>query len=254
MSSDIWSTCGSTNVFKPINGILFRLALAEDCYAGLAIDYLVSDLAESAVLEDLLETSKPPFPTGADDLNPLLKTPFRYPPLTHGSRFGQRYEPSLFYGSLSVETVLFESAYYRLVFWQGMTVPPSSPITAQHTLFSAHYSCAHGVKLHQPPFNAWQADFTDRCCYTVTQALGSDMRIAGVDAFEFKSARDPNNGLNVALFNPSAFINSHPSLYQGWSSETTAAGVVFFCWDDRSIHRFDVATFLLAGVLAMPAT
>lgn len=252
MSTDIWAACGGSAVFTHLEGILFRSALTER-HMALATDRLVSSLDEQAVLEALLEKNKPPLPTGAGGLHHLLATPFRYPPLPHGSRFGQRHQAGLFYGSLSIETVLFESAYYRLVFWQGMTVPPKDPLTARHALFSACYGCAHGVKLHQPPFTAWQADLADRCSYAVTQALGSAMREAGVDAFEFTSARDPGNGLNVALFTPSALVHSSPGLCQDWSSETTADGVVFYCWDDGSIHDFYLETFLVNGVLPMPA-
>jgi len=75
---------------------------------------------------------------------------------------------SLFYGSLSIETVLFESAYYRFVFWQGMTVPPndkfelitscSVPITPVITV-SNYISLL--LMLGKP-------ELTDRCSYTVT--------------------------------------------------------------------------------------
>jgi hypothetical protein len=252
MSSGIWAACGGNAVFTPLDGMLFRSVLAER-HVALATGRLVSTLDEHAVLEALLEKSKPPLPTGTGRLHYLLATPFRYPPLPQGSRFGQRHEASLFYGSLSVETVLFESAYYRLAFWQGMTAPPNEPLTAGHTLFSADYACAHGIKLHQPPFNAWQADLTDRRSYAVTQALGSAMRGAGVEAFEFASARDPNGGLNVALFTPFGLVHPSPGLCQDWFSETTAGGVVFYCRDDGSIHDFYLATFLVNGVLPVPA-
>lgn len=214
---------------------------------------MLSTLDEHAVLEKLLEESKPLLPDETSSFHYLLRTPFRYPPLLHGSRFGQCHEASIFYGSLSIETVLFESAYYRLVFWQGMTVPPKDQIHADHTLFSANYACSTGIKLHLPPFDVWQAKLTDCCSYAVTQALGSAMRSAGVDAFEFTSARDPNKKLNVALCTPSAFVNSSPSSYQRWTSETTADGVVFFCNDDFSIRHFNLATFLVDSILPMPA-
>ena len=251
MSSNIWDACSTSNVFTRLDGILFRLVLAES-YVALATNRLVSTLDEHAVLETLLEDSKPPLPMGTSWLHSLLGTPFRYPPLLHGSRFGQGHEASLFYGSLSVETVLLESAYYRLVFWQGMTIPPKDPIHADHTLFNVRYTCL-GIKLHQPPFNAWQADLTDRCNYVVTQALGSAMRNAGVQAFEFTSARDPNNGLNVALFTPSALDSSSLSMCQSWTSETTAVEVSFYCHDDGFSYNFDLATFLVGDLLPMPA-
>lgn len=45
---------------------------------------LVDTLEEQALLEELLESSKPPVPADAEPLHYLLKTPFRYPPLRWG--------------------------------------------------------------------------------------------------------------------------------------------------------------------------
>ncbi len=78
----------------------------------------------------------------------LLTTPFRYPPLKHGSRFANKQGPSLFYGSESIQTTLSESAYYRFLFWSGMVEPPSSAnLTTEHTVFSANYSALSGLDL-----------------------------------------------------------------------------------------------------------
>jgi hypothetical protein len=65
----------------------------------IATSSLVDDLAEQALLEELIERSKPPLRSGTERLHYLLATPFRYPPLRHGSRFGGRFEPSLLYGA-----------------------------------------------------------------------------------------------------------------------------------------------------------
>jgi hypothetical protein len=82
---------------------LLRIVESQEQIAMLS---LVDDLAEQAVLEDLLEQTKPPLPAGAERLHDLLSTPFRYPPLRHSSRFGQRFEPSLFYGVRRLPTLL----------------------------------------------------------------------------------------------------------------------------------------------------
>ena len=251
MNVDIWAACGGGSGFTPIDGTLFRLVV--EYQAALASNRLLASLDDQAVLETLLETSQPLRSTTTERLHYLLATPFLHPPLRHGSRFGRCHEPSLFYGALSIETVLAEAAYYRLVFWQGMTLPPKTPLTAQHILFSAFYACSQGIKLHQPPFNVWQDNLTDPCRYTVTQRLGSSMRQAGVAAFEYASARDAKGGLNVALFKPSALANPSPGLRQDWFSETAENQVNFYCYDDGSIHRFDLGTFLVNGVLPMPA-
>src|SRR5690625_4094619 len=98
----------------------------------VATSRLVASLARQAVLEELLEASKPPVPLEVTGLGYLLATPFRYPPLRHGSRFGSRDEPSLFYGSRGLPPLLAEVAYYRFVFWKGMSRPPPAPLRTQH--------------------------------------------------------------------------------------------------------------------------
>ena len=110
-----------------------------------ALSY-VDTLEEQALLEELLDQAKPPYPEGCDRLHYLLKTPFRYPPLLWGSRFGRRHEPSIFYGGSSLDTTLAESAYYRYVFWFSMDgPPPKNTMVSQHTMFSVDYQTEQGV-------------------------------------------------------------------------------------------------------------
>ena len=86
--------------------------------------------------------------------------PFRYPPVRWGSRFGKRYEPSLLYGSLDSKTLLYESAYYRFLFWYGMSTPPRSKLDTQHTMFGAEYGTDHGLRLQATPFIEHRAALT----------------------------------------------------------------------------------------------
>ena len=234
----------------PLAGSLYRIVESQE---EVATRSLVSTLEEQAVLEGLLERNKPAMPAGAIPLHYLLSTPFRYPPLRHGSRFGHRHEPSLFYGSLSVPTVLAESAFYRLVFWDGMAVPPAKPLTTQHTIFAARYGSERGIRLQSPPFDRFRRELTDRSRYTSTQALGHAMRDAGVEVFEFVSARDPEQGLNVALFTPDALVSRRPDLTQAWLAETSAGGVSFYCRENGEMRGYDRATFAVEGLVPLPA-
>ena len=108
--SEIWRQCKGERHIRPLQGRLVRLVESQEQVATLQ---LVDTLEEQALLEELLESSKPPVPADAEPLHYLLKTPFRYPPLRWGSRFGRRHEPSLFYAALKLETAMAESAYYR---------------------------------------------------------------------------------------------------------------------------------------------
>jgi hypothetical protein len=234
-----------------IGGELQRLVESQEQVATV---HLVSTLARQELLEEMLESVKPPLASGSEKLHYLLKTPFRYPPLEHGSRFGGPHEPSLFYGSLSTPTVLAEAAYYRFVFWHGMTTPPAEKITTQHTLFGARYRTERGLKLSEPPFARYKAVLADPAEYRPTQALGSLLREAGIEGVEYVSARDPDSGVNVALFTPSALTGRRrPTFQDGWLCELTAEQVHFSPKHGKGSYTFPLTTFLVRGRLPEPA-
>jgi len=74
---------------------------------------LVDSAAEQAVLERLLEASKPPLPAAMKRLDYLLGTPFRYPPRNHGSRFRAATDPGVFYAALDLPTAAAELGWWR---------------------------------------------------------------------------------------------------------------------------------------------
>ncbi len=204
---------------------MWRVVESQEEIATMA---LVDSLEEQELLERMLENSKPPYPNNASQLDYLLITPFRYPPLTWGSRFGSRLEPSLFYGSLEIKTALAECAFYRLVFWQGVEEPfPSGRLITQHTIFSVHFQCKPGMALQNPPFDIHQQTLIDKQSYVLCQTLGSILRGVSIQGLSFVSARCPENGLNIALFTPEALINHKPENMQSWLCETTGSGVSF---------------------------
>jgi hypothetical protein len=221
----------------------------------VATNSLVDNADEQAVLEDLIETSKPPDRPGTGRVHFLLRTPFRYPPLPHGSRFGSRFEPSIFYGSHTVDTTLAECAYYRFVFWTGMAEPPPAQrIVSQHTVFSASYRTRAGVKLQQTPFAAFEQDISNPARYSESQQLGTELRKQGVEACEYVSARDTGKGINVALFAPTALARPYaPRDRQAWTCTTKPDSVTFFEFTDRIVKSFAYADFLVAGVFPVPA-
>ena len=247
---DVWQACSPQVEPGALSGTLLRLVESQEDIATLA---LVSTLEEQAELERLLEESKPPLPDGCARLHYLLATPFRYPPLRHGSRFGTRFEPSLFYGSRRRETVLAEAAFYRFVFWFGMRVPPPNKLVTAHAMFSARYRTAQGLALHAAPFDAFRDVLASRSDYAVTQQLGRDMRAAGVEAFEFVSARDPAGGSNVALFSARALATTRPGNSSQWLCETDGERVAFVERGTPALSAWQLAVFLVEGVLPAPA-
>jgi len=247
---DLWAECGSRAAPVELVGEALRMVESQE---QVATQRLVANLGEQDLLESLLERSKPPRPAAADHLDYLLATPFRYPPLRHGSRFGRRHEPSLFYASRGRATLLAEAAYYRLVFWQGMATPPPKPMRTQHTLFGVRIRARRAYCLHRPPFDAHQSTLTSRTDYADTQALGSALRMHGADALEYRSARDAGGGLNVALYTPAAFAEPRPTVREEWLCETAADRVSFSARGVPGVHTLSIEQFTVNGVLPMPA-
>lgn len=248
--SDIWQLCQGPQQFRPVAGSLFRLIENQEQVATLGY---VDTLAEQSVLEDLLERSKPPYPEYADSLHYLLKTPFRYPPLPWGSRFGQRHQAGIFYGGGSVHTTLAETAFYRFVFWHSMAAAPPKPIIrSQHSLFSAKYKTAHGVQLQKPPFDEYVSHLAHPAEYHAAQTMGSAMRSAGVRAFEYLSARDPLGGICIGLFSPGALADKRPSETSLYLCVLSADDVSFKCLRSAELHHFLISDFMVDGKLPFP--
>jgi hypothetical protein len=247
---DLWAECGPRAEPVELAGEVLRMVESQE---QVATQRLVANLRDQDLLESLLERSKPPRPAATDRLDYLLATPFRYPPLRYGSRFGRRHEPSLFYAARGRPTLLAESAYYRFVFWQGMKTPPPRPLRTQHTLFGVEIHARHAYCLHRPPFDAHQARLASPTDYRDTQALGSALRNAGADAIEYRSARDAEGGLNVALCTPAAFAAPKPSFREEWLCETVAERVSFRARGVLGVHTLSLEQFTVDGALPMPA-
>lgn len=246
----IWEQCQGSEHVECLRGVLYRLVESQE---QVATRHYVDSLDEQALLEDLLETVKPPVRDGSEGYHYLLKTPFRYPPLRWGSRFGQRHEQGIFYGGRCVHTTLSEAAFYRLVFFESMIAPPpKSSIVTQHTLFSARYDTAFGVALHRPPFDAFYNRLTDRQNYSHCQQIGSSMRDAGVQAFEYASAR-VQGGVCVGLFTPLAFAARKPLEKNAWLCEVSADSVQFKAVGERQVIRFSRSQFCIGDKLPLPA-
>jgi hypothetical protein len=248
--TDIWAACGTRATPTVLDGTVLRLVESQE---QVATNSLVRTLAEQALLEDLLERTKPPMPVAATQLHYLLATPFRYPPLRHGSRFGRRSQPSLFYGARAVTTLLAEGAYYRFVFWSGMETPPAGTLNTRHTVFGAMIRTQHALCLQCPPFDEYATTLRDRSSYADTQALGSAMREAGIEGFEFTSARDQAQGINVGLFSPAALASDRPTSITEWLCETRAELVRYYSREAPALREFPLDQFTVDGSLPSPA-
>ena len=214
---------------------------------------LVDSLEEHEVLESLLEESKPIGAEGVslERFDYLLRTPWRYPPLPWGSRFGRRFEPSVFYGAQSDAALFAEAAYYRLIFVAGMETPFRDRVISQHTLFEARYQTEQGHDLCVAPFAKHETTLRHRSAYRPCQELGSVLRQRGVAAIKYFSARALGREVCVALFSPAALrsrkhLNSRPAI-----CETNSEGVTFRVGSE--LHRLSREQFLVDDEIPLPA-
>lgn len=168
---------------------------------------LTDSLEEQALLEQLIEEVKPPFPPDCAGLHYLLATPFRYAPYPYGSRFrraGGR--DGVFYGSRRIETAAAELAFYRLLFFREAPDMKLPSRAVEHTAFSVRVR-GSAADLTRPPFAAERARWENLTDYADCQDLADQARAAGVEILIYRSVRDPRGGDNVALLTPKAFAD-----------------------------------------------
>lgn len=242
--------CAGASRITPLRIDAWRVVEAQH---QVATRRLVDSDAEQQMLEQLIESAKPPERT-RNRLHYLLFTPFRYPPLRHGSRFGARTERGIWYGSLELRTAFAEVAYYRLLFIEG-TRADLGILETELTAFVARIETAAGIDLMATPFNRFTDVISSPSEYGAAQALGSEMRAANVGAFCYGSARDAQTGINVGVFDPAVFGRRAPRNLQPWHSVATRAAVEIVKRDyfGREAHRFAREQFLVEGRLPAPA-
>lgn len=251
MSSDIWTLCAGPSEIRPCSLHPWRVVESQH---QVSTRKLVDTLEEQALLEEMIDGAKPPDLTRGR-LHYLLATPFRYPPLTHGSRFGNRNSRGIWYGAETVAGAMAEVAYYRLVFLEG-TRAPLAGLSVELSAFRVRARTLHSVDLVAPPFASHLKAIASPTHYAATQALGASMRAAGVDLCRFPSARDPRQGVNVAIFVPTVFGRSTPQAFQRWQCVATRERVELTRRDysRRETLVFDRPVFLVHGTLPLPAT
>ncbi len=250
MSSDIWTQCAGRSEIRALSLRPWRVVESQH---QVSTRKLVDTLEEQALLEALIDGAKPPDAT-AGRQHYLLFTPFRYPPLRHGSRFGDRNSRGIWYGAEAVSTAMAEVAYYRLVFLEGTTAALDR-LTVELTAFRARAQTTSGIDLVDAPFAAHRNVIASPSHYSASQALGAAMRAEGVEMCRFPSARDPAGGVNVAVFTPRAFGRSAPRDFQRWQAvaDRTRVELTRRDYTKREALVFERQTFLVAGRLPMPA-
>lgn len=253
MSSSIWTRCAGDfdrERLRPLRLSPWRVVESQH---HVSTRKLVDSVEEQALLEQLIDTAKPPN-RHPGRLHVLLSTPFRYPPLRHGSRFGGRHERGIWYGSEGRRTAFAELAYYRLIFLAG-TRANLDGLATWHTAFMVRVRTALGVDLTAVPFDVHREAIASPADYTAPQALGTAMRTSSVEAFRYPSARDRQGGVNVGVFTPAVFGAARPRDFEAWHCTATTRRVECVRRDffEATAFTFPREDFLVDGRLPAPA-
>jgi len=224
MSLPIWTPAALSSEARAITGCYWRLVEAQHQVSTLKI---TGTLEEQALLEELLEESKPSLPPECAGLHYLLATPFRYGAVyPHGSRFRRAGRTlGVYYAAETVTTALAEMAFYRLLFYAESPGTPLPANATEYTAFSAAIATGRALNLAAPPLDAQKSDWENPLDYTACQALADHARSGGIEALLYRSVRDPAHGLNIAVLTASAFRAKEPLERQNWRIRLHSSGV-----------------------------
>ncbi len=204
---------------KRVSGEFWRAVEAQHVVATMQ---LVDSLDEQAVLEELLEASKPPVPDVAQGLDFLLSTPYRYPSACE-SRFRKSHELGIWYGASDTQTACAEVAYWRWRFFMDSEgLRTGKPIQVELTLFAALVN-GLALTLYEPPWVKLAALWADIKDYRHCHQLAAAARRAKVEWIGYASVRHAK-GTCAAVLRPLALKlrgNGHPQTWYCKVSETT---------------------------------
>lgn len=206
---------------------------------------LTDTLAEQALLEELIEATKPAVPPECRHLDFLLSTPFRYgAEYPKGSRFRRAGRtPGVFYASEAVTTAVAETAFYRLLFFAESPATPLPGGAAEYTAFSAEIATGQLLDLTEPPLAAEETIWMEPVDYHGCQALAEAARAGNGEAIRYRSVRDPKGRCNVAILVCRAFASPAPVERQTWRLRLAPRGVQAVCKFPRSAIEFERSAF-----------
>ncbi len=222
MSSPTWTPDALRSEARPYRGRAWRLVEAQHRVSTLK---LVDSLTEQAVLEDILEATKPPVPEACRGLDYLLSTPFRYRPYPHGSRFRRAgFTPGVWYGAERAEIAVAEMVFYRFLFFAEAPDVPFPDGAAEYTGFAVPLATIAALDLTVPPLDRDADHWTHPTDYGPCQTLADGARDAGISLLRATSARDPKGGANLAVLDCAAFATRAPIDRQTWRIRIGAKG------------------------------
>jgi hypothetical protein len=242
MSSSTWTQGALSSEARPASGTGWRLVEAQHKVSTLKY---VDTVEEQALLEALVEETKPALPPECAGLHYLLATPFRYgAPYPAGSRFRRAgLTEGVFYAAEATATAVAEIVFWRLLFFAESPATPWPANAAEYTAFAAAWATRKAIDLTRGRLARDEARWSHRTDYTACQALADAARAAGVEVIRYRSVRDPQGGHDLALLTPRAFARRKPVGQQTWRIRLSEAGAQAVCEQPRAGITFDRTAF-----------
>jgi hypothetical protein len=198
---------------------------------------LTDTAAEQALLERLLETSKPPLPADAVALPYLLATPFRYVS-RWPSRFRPASEPGIWYGAAAITTACAEVGYWRWRFLIDSEGLRDQATLVEFTVFQARVK-GSSIDLTSDPWRAARALWMDPSDYRACHELAAAARERAVQWIRYASVRHPDHGSCGAVLAPQALLLPRTTLQQTWAARIRVDSVTFS--HDGEVIEFSAA-------------
>jgi len=223
MSSHTWTPDALWSERQNYRGTCWRLVEAQHRVSTLK---LVDNLDEQALLEDIIEETKPNIPPECQHLDYLFATPFRYgAPYPYGSRFRRAgHTPGVYYASETAPTALAEMVFYRFLFYAESPQTPWPDNAAEYTAIAARIQTSSGLDLTEPPLSDDAAAWAHKTDYSACQALADTARNTKLQALRYRSVRDPKGGANLAVLDCKAFEVAQPVDRRNWRIRIGAYG------------------------------
>jgi len=183
---------------------------------------LVDSADEQLLLEDMLETSKPPLPPQAIGSHYLLAAPFRYVPQT-GSRFRAVNSPGIWYGADDAYCACAEVAYWRQRFLLDSAGLMKQTLSTEHSMYEASVQ-GRALDLLSHPWVLAQEQWMHPSGYTESQKLASVVRDSQTEVhwIRYASLRASDH-VCAAVFDPRSLTMVTPEgQYEQWHCHTTA--------------------------------
>lgn len=260
---------------QPFSGTIWRMAETQH---QASVMKLVDTIEEQALLERLLEETKPALPRECAGFDPLLSAPFRYgAPDPGGSRFRRAGRTlGVFYSAETVEAALADMVYCRLLFFAESpdTPLPSAPVEVIG--FAAEIDTRHGLDLVEERSLCAGAPVPDHAQghgrasddHASSQAFADAARDAGVEAIRYVPQydapgavagttscpvqRNPAGGVRIALLSPRAFAAGAPVERQRWRIRFAATAISALCDFPPRRIGFSAEDFTLAEAPRLP--